>query len=123
MYDMSKGFIVRIPINDVQIDMKARYQQQEIKHAKLMVFKFATQFYVSILQKYIRTYINDDETCARWLISEFNNFEVLTECFLENTMPFMRQILAGLLYCAMLKVWDADRKKLNGYWEDIQTNV
>ena len=93
-----------------------------------------TQFYVSILQrsfdkntlpdtvKYIRTYINDDETCARWLISEFVNFEVLTECFLENTMPFMRQILAGLLYCAMLKVWETDRKKINNYWEDIKAN-
>jgi hypothetical protein len=87
------------------------------------VFKFATQFYVSILQrafdkntlpdtvKYIRTYINDDETCARWLISEFVNSEVLTECFLENTITFMRQILAGLLYCAMLKVWDDISKK------------
>lgn len=95
------------------------------------MFKFATQFYVSILQrsydkntlpdtvKYIRTYINDDETCARWLISEFVNKEVLVECFLENTIPFMRQILAGLLYCAMLKVWDSDRRMLNKYWEDI----
>ena len=97
----------------------------------MQVFKFATQFYVSILQrsydkntlpdtvKYIRTYINDDETCARWLISEFVNFEVLTECFLESTMPFMRQILAGLLYCAMLKVWESDRRQLKKYWDDI----
>ena len=69
--------------------------------------------------KYIRTYINDDETCARWLISEFVNFEVLTECFLESTMPFMRQILAGLLYCAMLKVWESDRRQLKKYWDDI----
>lgn len=99
------------------------------------MFKFATQFYVSILQrsfdkntlpdtvKYIRTYINDDETCARWLISEFVNFEVLVECFLESTMPFMRQILAGLLYCAMLKVWDTDKKTINKYWDDIAKGV
>lgn len=73
--------------------------------------------------KYIRTYINDDETCARWLISEFINFDVLTECFLENTMPFMRQILAGMLYCAMLKVWDSDRRKINLYWEDLKLNA
>jgi hypothetical protein len=73
--------------------------------------------------KYIRTYINDDETCARWLISEFVNFEVLVECFLESTMPFMRQILAGLLYCAMLKVWDTDKKTINKYWDDIAKGV
>lgn len=69
--------------------------------------------------KYIRTYINDDETCARWLISEFVNSEVLTECFLENTITFMRQILAGLLYCAMLKVWESDRRLLKKNWDDI----
>jgi hypothetical protein len=31
----------------------------------------------------------------------------------------MRQILAGLLYCAMLKVWESDRRLLKKNWDDI----
>lgn len=52
-------------------------------------------------------------------LSSFN-FEVLIECFLESSMPFMRKILAGLLYCAMLKVWETDRRKINLYWDDVK---
>lgn len=132
-HDLAKLPIQAIaPLQDIMVDLKSKYSTQDIQSTKLQVFKFAVQFYVTILQrsydkntlpdtvKYIRTYINDDETCARWLISEFVNVEVLQECFLDNTIVFMRQILSGMLYCAMLKVWETDRKKLNQYWEDIK---
>jgi hypothetical protein len=116
---------------DVKINMAKKYRAQDLNRAKLNVFKFASQFYVSILQRaadkstlpdtirYIRAYINDDETCARWLITEFCNFDVLTECFLENTMLFMRQILGGMLYCSMLKIYDSDKGSLNYFWDDL----
>jgi hypothetical protein len=66
----------------------------------------------------LKGYINKNFNCAHWLISEFCNFKILDENILQCASKEMRKFTAGLLYCAMLKVYQVERTKLNDYWSD-----
>ena len=84
-------------IPDVTLDLAQSHSAQQIADAKLSVFKFAAQFYVTILQrsaergmipdvvKHLKAYINEDVRCAQWLINEFVNVEIIKECLLQNS--------------------------------------
>ena len=66
----------------------------ETEEFGLRVFKFAVSFYLTILQRsnnkiivpemlnLLKAYINKNETCAKWLLRQFCNFEILEENFL-----------------------------------------
>jgi hypothetical protein len=105
--------------NDVSINLVDRYQPETILKSQLEVFKFLATFYVGVSQrasnkndlpdvvKYLKAYINYDETCARWFLTQFCNFPLIRECFCENPphANIMRKILAGIVYAAMLKLY------------------
>ncbi len=71
---------------DVSVNLVDRYQPERILAAQLDVFEFLATFYVGVSQRannktelpeivsYLKAYINYDESCARWFISQFCNF-------------------------------------------------
>lgn len=81
------------PIKDVPLNLNV--STKELNTYKLEVFKFLSAYYITILQRatdkqflpktieYIKSYLNHDVDCAQWLISEYNNIEVIREQFLE----------------------------------------
>jgi len=119
------------PIRDVPLDLNVN--QKELNDYKLEVFKFLSAYYITILQRasdkhflpkaieYMKSYLNHDVDCARWLISEYNNVEVLKEQFLECQAKQMRKFMAGILYCAMIKLYSFEKHGLNFYWDDVKS--
>ena len=111
------------------------YTAEQIADAKLSVFKFAAQFYVTILQRsvdkqylpdmvrYLKAYINEDVRCAEWLVNEFVNHEIIKETLLQNGIKIMRRILSGLLVSAMLKLYEHEKDRLNQFWDDHEAEV
>lgn len=67
---------------------------EHIAECELEVFKFAAQYYITILQRatnkvyipqfvhMLKAYINKSVDCARWLLKEFSNFDILEETLL-----------------------------------------
>lgn len=98
------------------------------------MFKFAATFYITILQreknrnlipdmiKYLKAYINYSPECARWLLSEFVNLDLIKENLLTNSVIFMLNLIGGLLYAALLKVYEVERHDLNNYWDDFENS-
>jgi len=123
------------PNIEESIDLNQAHSLTQLNMARLDVFKFTAQFYVTILQRsrdgmnlpnfvrILKSYINYDIACADWFLSEFANFEILKECFLDNTNKQMRWILAGLIYSAMLKVYPSHKSNLDQYWQDCKNGV
>lgn len=35
----------------------------------------------------------------------------------------MRSLLAGLIYCAMLKIYSVEKSTLNNFWEDVKNKI
>ena len=66
----------------------------------------------------LKGYINKNEKCASWLIQEFCNYQIIDEHFLQCTSKEMRKFTAGLLYCAMLKVYPFEKHLLLDYWKN-----
>ena len=111
------------------------YSEAQIQEAKMSVFKFAAQFYVTILQRsadksalpdmvrYLKAYINEDVRCAEWLVSEFVNHDIIEETLIQNSIRVMRRIMSGLLVSAMLKLYELEKDRLNQYWDDAEADV
>lgn len=81
---------------DVSLDLATQNTPEQIQDAKFRVFKFAVQFYYTILQRshqkfglpdvsrYLKAYINEDVRCAQWFVHEFVNAETLKEIMMQN---------------------------------------
>ena len=74
--------------------------------------------YLPDMVRYLKAYINEDVRCAEWLVNEFVNHEIIKETLLQNGVKIMRRIVSGLLVCAMLKLYPAEKDKLNEFWDD-----
>ena len=123
------------PIQDVPLDTSKIYTAQQIADAKMSVFKFAAQFYVTVLQRsvdkqylpdmvrYLKAYINEDVRCAEWLVNEFVNHEIIKETLLQNSTKIVRRILSGILVAAMLRLYESEKDQLNEFWDDHEAEV
>ena len=60
---------------------------------------------LTTMVKYLKSYINFNSKWASWFLQQFVNPDIIKECLFENTNKFMRQILVGLIYCAMIKTY------------------
>ena len=81
---------------DISLDMSQSYSEDQIQDVQLRIFKFAVQYYYTILQRsqakfglpdvsrFLKAYINYDVHCARWFVHEFTNCEMLEETLLQN---------------------------------------
>ena len=50
---------------------------------------------------------------------QFSNYEILKEIFLDCEVDDMRRFVLGLIYCAMLKLYNYEKDKLNHYWHTM----
>lgn len=115
---------------DVKIPLNSKLSDAELNDFEERVFKFAAGFYLTILQRaqnktyipqmlnLLKGYLNKNFNAARWLISEFCNYQILEEQFLQCGAKEMRKFTSGLLYCAMLKVYPLEKDQMNEYWKD-----
>lgn len=67
--------------------------------------------------------MNEDVECALWFLQQFINVEIIKENLLEGANAVMRSLLAGLIYCAMLKIYSIEKSTLNYFWEDVNNNI
>ena len=123
------------PLPDVGLDVAGIYTPEQIADAKMSVFKFAAQFYVTVLQRsvdkqylpelvrYLKAYINEDVRCAEWLVNEFVNHDIIKETLLQNSVKIMRRILSGILVAAMLRLYEHEKGSLNQFWDDAAAEV
>jgi len=61
------------------------------------------------MSRYLKAYINEDVRAARWLMNEFINCELLEEIMMQNGQKIMRRVYIGIVTCAMLKVYEAEK--------------
>ena len=115
---------------DVQFDLRAQHADNPalVAEASHEVFKLAAAFYLTILQraqskhlvprmlKALKAYINHDPRNAVWLIQEYSNWEIVEETLLQPCAPEMPKLTCGLLYSAMLVIYDSERASLASYW-------
>jgi hypothetical protein len=112
------------------VDLTLPLSQDHLEEFELRIFKFAAQFYLTILGRsqnkghvpaflnLLKSYLNKSEACARWLITEFSNRQVIEEFFLQCSNKELRKLNVGLLYCAMLKAYQGEKIHLLTYWDD-----
>jgi hypothetical protein len=55
-----------------------------------------------------------------WILKEFTNWEILKEQILEPGMRIMVKFVQGIVYCAMLKVYEKEKDQLNFIMDDIR---
>lgn len=112
------------PEDSLPIDATAE-QLQELEKAN---FRFAAMFYITTLQRshtrtavpafidILKANLNMNIENSEWFLSEFTNFELLRENLLDSTIEDMRRFITGLIYCAMLNLYNRDKGNLDQYW-------
>lgn len=68
----------------------------------------------------LKAYINKNEECARWILTEFCNYSIIEENFLQCSVKDIRKLTAGLLYCAMLKLYPVEKDQIMKYWDNTE---
>lgn len=127
----SEAFNEDILKQHANLDSKQSLDLEQVKDTRLKVFKFLTQFYVTILQRtsqkhlvpqmirLIKAHINHDIACAFWVLKDFSNFALIKECLLECNSKEMRMFVSGIIYAAMLKVYSREKERINLYWKSV----
>lgn len=99
-----------------------------VKDTAHEVFKFTATFYLTILQRSeikaliprfinaLKSYINYDPRNGAWLIEQFSNWEVVEEMLLQVYGQEMPKLTVGLLYCAMVTIYESEKEMLASYW-------
>ena len=68
----------------------------------------------------LKSYLNHDSRNGAWLLDEFSNWAIVEEMLLQVSGQEMPKLTCGLLYCAMLTVYDQEKELLADYWPSEQ---
>ena len=102
---------------------------EHIENFEHEVFKLTLTFYLTVKQRaqdkdmipefidLIKSYINKSTRASEWCIKQFSNNEIIAENLLQCPVTDMRKLSAGIMYCAMLKLYENEKDVLNSYWE------
>ena len=60
----------------------------------------------------IKAHINKNQESAKWILWQFCNSKIIFEFLLECNDGYMRRLVVGILYCAMLKVYKTEKLRL-----------
>jgi len=71
------------------------------------------------LNRLIKQYINADIKCAEWLIKDLTSLELIKELILECPERKMAKFTTGLIYAAMVVLYEKDKASINLCFEDI----
>lgn len=118
---------------DEVFDLRAQHADdlQRVRDAAHQVFKFAAGFYLTILQRAqtkglvprligaLKAYLNSDPRNGLWLLNEVSNWEIIKEMLLQPEGADMPKLTVGLLYCAMLTVYDSEKGNLKQHWAEL----
>jgi len=111
------------------IDVYSRYGGELIDKFEFEIFKLAASFYLTVTQRasmkesvpelldLIKAHLNKSLLACRWLITQFSNNEILFENLLQCPIPDMKKLTVGLLYCAMLRLYEDEKDQLDNYWQ------
>lgn len=100
----------------------------------LEVFKLLASFYIKIFQrsknklsiskilKLMKSFMNKDSSCALWFLKQFSFKAVLFESIVQCNQRENRKFMDGLLYCAMLCVYDEQKEALNDFFTKDEKN-
>lgn len=114
---------------DESIDIYQKYGGEKVDQFEFEIFKLAATFYITVKQRasikelipemldLIKAHLNKSLKACKWLISQFTNNEVLVENLLQCPIGDMRKLSAGLIYCAMIRVYEEEKEYLDSYWQ------
>ena len=63
----------------------------------------------------LKSYINGNINCARWILEQYSNQEILSECLIKSNCKDMRFANVGIIYCALLKIYPDEKHTLKSY--------
>jgi len=106
------------------MDIFQKYGGEKVDECEFEIFKQMTCFYFTVKQRavpkdlipefldLIKSHLNKSSKACRWLISQFSNKDVLFENIVHCPIPDMRRLSTGLIYCAMIKLYDEEKDKI-----------
>lgn len=117
---------------DEPFDLRTQHADslQRVSDASHEVFKFAASFYLTILQRAqhkalvpkmvnaLKAYLNHDQRNGNWLLLELSNWEIIKEMLLQPQGQEMPKLTCGLIYCAMLTIYEKEKASLAKFWVD-----
>ena len=76
------------------------------------VFRVKSRKMIADFIDITKAYINKHQTAGYWFICQFTNSQVIQEFLLECPEPDLCRFTVGLIYCAMLKVYETEKPKI-----------
>ena len=119
----------KILLPSESIDIYQKYGGEKIDMIEFEIFKQVATFYLTVKQRavpkelipeildLVKAYLNKSIKACRWLITQFSNKEVLYENMVTCPIPDMRKLTGGLIYCAMIHLFEEEKTCLQEYWE------
>jgi hypothetical protein len=116
-------------LKEESIDVFSKYGGEKVDAFEFEIFKLAATFYLTVTQRaslkeqvpelldLIKSHMNKSLKACKWLITQFSNREVLLENLLQCPVGDMRKLSVGILYCAMLNLYEDEKNQLNDYWQ------
>jgi len=68
----------------------------------------------------LKAYLNHDRRNGEWLIQELSNWEIIKEMLLQPQGQEMPKLTCGLIYSAMLTIYDKEKGSLANFWPDAE---
>lgn len=90
----------------------------------MLVFKYAITFFLTTLVRakvkeqipdfmdQCKAYINKHIDLANWLVVQFTNVNLIKEFIFDCNNSEIRRYVVGLIYCAMLKLYENDKENI-----------
>eukprot|EP01022_Parablepharisma_sp_SALTPOND_P026524 TRINITY_DN64327_c6_g1_i1.p1 TRINITY_DN64327_c6_g1~~TRINITY_DN64327_c6_g1_i1.p1 ORF type:complete len:2209 (+),score=297.78 TRINITY_DN64327_c6_g1_i1:12673-19299(+) len=109
-------------------------EEAAIKEVEPIVFQYASTLALTTLfrahgknlvpdfMNLLKAHMNKNVESAQWLLWQFCNSKIICEFLLECTEGEVRRLVVGLLYCAMLKTFEAEKGKLSTSDKGILAN-
>lgn len=102
--------IKNLEYNDVGESVTPSTESKVSKLALLcffnLVIRSKDKSYIASYTEMIKVFINSSESYATYILEEFSHPDVLQEYLVDNQNPEMRNICAGIVYCAMIKIFN-----------------
>lgn len=101
---------------------------EEHMQSELLVFRFHCTYFLAVLirtkHRYsipvhldiLKSYLNRNYKCAEWLLYQLSHPLLIKELLLECPVDDMREFVAGIIECAMEKLYPMEKDKLSSYW-------
>jgi len=111
------------------LDIYQKYGGERVDAYEFEFFKQAATFYLTVTQRasmrelapefldLIKAHLNKSLQACKWLITQFSNNDILIENLFQCAIGDMRKLTVGLLYCAMIRLYEDEKDLLDKYWQ------